>query len=168
MRAFVIDTNVAVVANGRGTDAGLACVKACILELQRIRQEGKVVLDTGMLILNQYKRNLRLKGQPGVGDAFFKWLWAHQGMPERCERVTITPVNGSFREFPNDSQLEGFHRKDRMFVAVALACTCNPEVLNAVDSHWWDFRQALQRHGLRIRFLCPEKFQGRPGRPAVE
>jgi hypothetical protein len=42
---------------------------------------------------------------------------------------------------------------------VALASSSAPEVLNAVDEHWWRFRDPLRRHGVRIRFLCPEQFR---------
>jgi len=160
MTAFVIDTNVAIVANRGHPQAQPDCVRNCIVALQQVQQGGKVVLDAGTLILDEYKANLSLSGQPGVGDAFFRWLWDRQCVPEFCERVNITPTNGSFAEFPNDAALRRFHDDDRKFVAVALKSQCAPEVMNAVDVHWWRFREALQRCGVGVCFLCPESFQG--------
>jgi hypothetical protein len=159
MSAYVIDTNVLVVASGRHLQAQPKCIGECIVVLRQVQQQGKVVLDAGTLILDEYKANLSLSGQPGVGDAFFKWLWDRQYVPESCERVPITPTNGSFSEFPSDPELRRFHADDRKFVAVAVESRSTPEVLNAVDPHWWTFREALQRCGVRINFLCPESFQ---------
>ena len=41
--------------------------------------------------------------------------------------------------------------------AVALGSVNAPEVLNATDRDWWDYREALERNGVRIVFLCPER-----------
>jgi hypothetical protein len=158
MTHFVIDTNVAVVANGKHPEASLDCIMSCIQTLANIQTNGAVVVDDGPAIFQEYMDHLSLSGQPGVGDAFFRWLWHNQGWPERCERVRITPVNSSFQEFPDDPALAGFHEDDRKFVAVALASQSTPEILNAVDSDWWDFRDALERNGVRVRFLCPKHF----------
>jgi len=162
MTAYVVDTNVPVVANGDHPAAGAACVQACLLVLQEVVKHGTLVLDSGPLILGEYSQNLAWAGQPGPGDAFFKWAWDNQGHAERCERVDITPVNGSFAEFPDASDLRGFHDDDRKFVAVARASQGNPDILNAVDSDWWFFREALARCGVRLRFLCPDQFRAVP------
>ena len=61
-----------------------------------------------------------------------------------------------FEEFPGAPSLAGFDMDDRKFVAVALASGTGPEILNASDTDWWDFREPLERHGVRVNFLCPE------------
>jgi len=157
MNAFVVDTNVPVTANGRAEQAGPPCVLACIEALSKIVQGGMTVLDDGRRILREYMDNLNMSGQPGVGDMFMKWVWQNQAVTGRCEQVTITPrdrADDDFDEFPDDPALARFHRKDRKFVAVALASRNNPLILNAVDSDWQAFRQALTKHRVRIRFLC--------------
>jgi len=162
MDAFVVDTNVPVVANGGTEQAGPMCIAACISALETIEQEGMIVLDDGGRILREYLCYLSPSGQPGVGNLFMKWTWQNQAVVECCKQVPITPTDPdetSFVEFPNDPDLEGFDPSDRKFVAVALASKCQPEVLNAVDSDWWHYRAPLERHGIRIRFLCPEQFQ---------
>lgn len=164
MNAFVVDTNVPVVANGRAAQASPECVLACVEALRGIVRRERIVLDEGMLILREYMANLSMSGQPGVGDAFMKWVWNVQAVTARCESVRITPAardGETFEEFPDDPELIGFDPSDHKFGAVALASRSHPEILNAVDSDWWTFRVALGRHGIRLRFLCPEQFAER-------
>ena len=117
---------------------------------------GKIVLDEGYRILSEYQDNLRSDGQPGAGDAFLKWVYDNQWNPQRCDRVHITPTDEgtSFVEFPNDPDLTGFDLSDRMFVAAARAHPDSPPILNAVDTDWWIFRNALRRNGVTVEFLC--------------
>lgn len=155
----MIDTNVAAVANGDAQQAGPDCVLTCIDSLEDAMRSRLILLDDMMRILDEYRQNLSLSGQPGPGDRFLKWLWANQANPEHCLRVTIIPrgSNGEdFQEFPQDPALAGFHRKDRKFVAVALASRRDPSIHNASDTDWWDFKDELARHGLHIKFLCPD------------
>jgi hypothetical protein len=159
MKAVVIDTNVLIVANGASEQAGPQHVIACVnaLEVAHLRQI--IAIDLGSRILNEYFGHMNRSGQPGLGDAFAKWLFENQGNTERCESVVITSKQGDpedFEEFPNDPELAGFDRSDRKFVAVALASKNKPKVLNATDSDWWLFHAPLKRHGLRVEFLCPD------------
>ena len=92
---------------------------------------------------------------------FFKWLWDNQANPKHCQKVPITPdPNREFAEFPDDPDLSGFDRKDRKFVAVALASGLDPEVLNATDKGWYYYSAALKRNGVRVQFLCPDAMPG--------
>ncbi len=94
-----------------------------------------------------------------MGDAFFKWLWNNQVNPACCRQIKIVPDplgDRVFEEFPDDPDLAGFDRSDRKFVAVALASEESPPILNASDTDWWEVRDALARHGVYPRFLCPE------------
>lgn len=157
MNAFVVDTNVLVTANGRAEQAGPPCVLACIEALDEIVHGGMVVLDDSWRILREYTRNLSRSGQPGAGHMFMKWVCQNQAVAGRCELVTITPrdrAEDDFDEFPDDPALANFDRSDRKFVAVALASRNRPSILNAVDRDWQDFRQALTKYGVCIRFLC--------------
>lgn len=158
MTAVVVDTNVGIAANGKSEQAGPECVKACITALHKAVRSQIIVLDRGMRILAEYRRHLSPSGQPGVGDAFFKFVWLNQTNPERCESVEIRPIDPNdddFEEFPRDPLLAAFDRSDRKFAAVALASRFRPHVLNATDTDWWTCRHALRKHGLRLKFLCP-------------
>jgi len=159
MAAFVVDTNVPIVANVR-SHADPSCVIACVDALLSVRSGGVIVLDDSMRILDEYMDHLSLSGEPGAGDAFMKWVWTVQADENQCERVSLTPLqeNGldDFAEFPGDPDLATFDRSDRKFVATALASLNDPVILNAVDSDWAECHNALVRNGLSIRFLCPQ------------
>lgn len=155
-RQVVVDTNVAIVANGGDWVEFPECVDACIERLDTIRKSEVVLLDDGNCILQEYSRKLDFSGRPGVGHAFFKWLWDRQGVPEYCVRVAVTPCAGrGFAEFPDSEDLRGFDRDDRKFVAVAIAAGTGPPVVNATDRGWRKHRQALEREGVVIECLCP-------------
>lgn len=156
----VVDTNVPLVANGKAEQADLECEVACVRKLIQIQSEQRTLLDDKMLIMGEYRRNLSQSGQPGVGDAFFKWLWENQANEQHCRTVPLTVhADRGFVEFPDDARLSSFDLSDRKFVAVALASGTDPQVLNASDTDWWHDRQTLAEHGLQIVFLCPELMQ---------
>ena len=160
-RSCVVDTNVAMVANGKST-AGAACTARCARELYDVEQRGHVVIDDGRLILDEYRANLNSSGQPGVGDRFYRWLLINLFNAERCTRVRITPTaEGSFMEFPAHRDLAGFDPSDRKFIAVAVAHEYKPCVLQAFDSKWWPLRTALEEAGITITFLCPEEIKAK-------
>ncbi len=157
----VMDTNVAVVANGKTEQAGPRCIRACIANLRHIRDECRLLLDDKNRIIDEYRNNLNPSGQPGPGDAFFLWLWQNQANQEYCRNIAVTPhEDRGFEEFPDDPDLSAFDQDDRKFVAVALASGTGPTVLNASDTDWWHHRQTLQEHGVEIVFLCPELMEG--------
>lgn len=169
MIAVVVDTNVAVTANGKSLPAGVspACVAACARRLHSLRQSGIIVLDNGWRILREYKANVRETGQPGIGDAWLKWLLTNLANPERCQLVAITPVDTPqvFAEFPADPDLAHFDKGDRKFVAVSRAHPDHPPVLNATDSDWQIYQNALARHGVTVEFMCPDFLDGLEGSP---
>jgi hypothetical protein len=168
-KAVVVDTNVAVVANGHSRQAPRQCMEACVEALIRIQSSERVVFDQGYRIIDEYRDNLSPSGQPGLGDAFFKWIWQNQANPECCEVVVIHARPGSvddYEEFPDDPELAGFDPSDRKFVAVARVSPLSPPVMNATDSDWWDYREVLARHGVQVEFLCPDLFPSKRNRSA--
>ncbi len=157
----VVDTNVAVVANCQTEQASEMCIERCIDALQSFPSEACLFLDDRGLILDEYRKHLKFSGQPGVDDAFFKWLWDNQANEAHCRKVPITLHDDrGFEEFPDDPKLAQFDRDDRMFVAVALASGTHPTVMNASDRDWWIYRKALKRCGVAVTFLCPELMTG--------
>ena len=59
-------------------------------------------------------------------------------------------------EFPDDEDLKKFDMSDRKFVAVAIKSEFNAIIFNATDSDWWNYKKAFKKHGIEIKFLCPE------------
>ena len=167
MGAVIIDTNVLVVANGRSAapQATKKCVVRCRARLAEIfRGSEKVLLDDKRRIIHEYRNNLNEKGR-GHGDRFWlelmRRMWREQ---EKFIRVRITPLAGNgtdFEEFPNDdASLKNFHKKDRKFVAVALAYQRDSgreaPILIADDSGWEEFQDALAAHSVRVDSICED------------
>jgi hypothetical protein len=158
---YVVDTNVAMVANGKST-AGAKCTEVCAKKLKEIVERGHVVIDDANLLLREYSTNLNSGGQPGVGDRFYQWLLINRGNPTRCTHVRITPTSdGSYTEFPRHPDLEGFDPSDHKFIAVAAAHPGNPCVLQAFDTKWWPVRHAFKACGINIAFLCPDEIKAK-------
>ena len=156
--AVLVDTNVAVVANLQHENAEPDCVIASINALSRARKQ-LVLVDDEQRIFNEYRGQLSHSGQPGAGDAFFKWLWDNQANPKRCRQIAITPLDNSgteFAEFPSDRDLLRFDRADRKFVAVALASGLEPTVLNSSVRIGGILGNPLNATGSSLEFLCPE------------
>jgi hypothetical protein len=154
---FLIDTNVAVVANKK-SDAGLACIDAAAARLAKLKASEILVLDDTFHILNEYGRNLAAAGKPGLGDDFYLWALRNRHNPRHCAQVTLALAeDGSFAAFPTTAELAKFDPSDRKFVAAALTHPANPPVVNACDKDWHEHHEALGRHGVRIEFLCPEE-----------
>ena len=174
MSVIILDTNVIVIANGLSPQASCDCVKRCRERLDQILEGSeKVVLDYEQHILREYRRNLKEAGRlrRRRGDLFLQWLKQNQWKPAKCSLVHITSLAGNgtdFAEFPNDdAALAGFHKKDRKFIATALAHQREfgetPTILLAIDSGWLQFTDALANHGVSIELICEEEIQ-RPHR----
>ena len=159
----IVDTNVAVVANGGSGQASGECEETCINRLVEITTgEVKLALDDQRRIIEEYRGNLSPDGQPGVGDAFLKWVEMNWTNPRWCDLVPITSADdleNEFEGFPIDPALVDFDPDDRKFIAVALAHPEQPPILQAVDSQWWDFRNALSRNGVTVEFICEDDIQ---------
>lgn len=159
----VVDTNVPILANHTGEEE-LQCAAACAIALHEITRHGVLVMDEGGLIFSEYKNYLSFAGQPGAGDYFFKWLADNRYKADRVHHVPLIEDperEGEFTTFPTDADLSAFDRSDRKFVAVALGHPERPPILNATDDDWWNYREALARHGITIHFVCgEERFQG--------
>jgi len=159
-KSQVVDTNVLVVANHR--DGGsYACARNCTRALLDIKKLGVIVLDNGDRILSEYRAYCSVSGQPGVGDSFMKWVHDNSGRRELVYMVGLTPAAGShqFEEFPDHPDLGKFDPSDEMFVAVANAHPDNPPVLQAADSKWWGWKEALLACGITVEFLCPDEVE---------
>lgn len=162
----VVDTNVPIAANGRGTHADELCQLSCIGTIRNIRSDGTVVLDNLDLIFEEYEKKLEWRGEPGVGDAFFKHIWNHMHSdPRRVLRTRITPVNDDKRGFDNLPK-NNLDPDDRKFLAVAVAEKA--PILNATDSDWRQQSLLLRSLSVKVKQLCPQHAQGRTkGNPST-
>ena len=85
MKRRVVDTNVAIVANGTDTNASPSCQLATLEALRDILKGGRIVVDAAGDMLAEYRRLLSSSGQPGVGDQFLYEVLVNYG--EKVERV---------------------------------------------------------------------------------
>ena len=149
---FVMDTNVAIVANGRGTHTDEQCQLACVQKLRSLVAQETVAIDDGWLVLGEYKKHLNFSGMPGVGDIFFKHVVNNQSQGKYVRRIAVTPTEDDgrgFEELPENT----LDPSDRKFLAVAVAAEA--VVLNATDSDWDEQRVLLDELGVEVGQLCP-------------
>lgn len=169
----VVDTNVPMTANysrdPEGTPRELVrCVLACVEAIEQVIKIGGLVIDAGGEIFDEYRRQqLLMKGQQGVGDRFMKWVHDHQWNDQKIDRIPITKSGESYDEFPEHAGLVQFDKDDRKFVAVANAHPEKPPILQATDSKWWGWKDALAEVGIEVVFLDPfyveEKYREKMG-----
>ena len=158
----LVDTNVPKMANrALQSDDNIspeehACVLACIDAVEHVINNDCLVIDNENKNFYEYLGQLSLSGQPGMGDSFMKWVHDHCWGP-KCDRIKITRNNSSYDEFPDTNKhpgLKNFDPSDRKFVAVANAHPDKPPILQATDSKWWGWKDALAKAGIEVHFLC--------------
>lgn len=162
----IVDTNVPKTANLYVNPTKirrelLPCVLGCIEAIEHVTQNGGLVIDSENEIFNEYRHQLSMQGQPGVGDSFMKWVHDNRWKSDYVERISITKNENSYLEFPVHSGLTNFDNSDRKFVAVANAHPEKPPILQATDSKWWGWKDALEQVGITVHFICPEYIQNK-------
>ena len=150
---YVVDTNVAIAANGRDTHADLACQKACVSALRSLLEREVVAIDDKYLIIDEYRRHFNYSGAPGAGDVFFKHVLDNQHQPNRVRRVQISRVEDDERGF-EELPPNAFDRSDRKFLAVAIVAKAT--VVNATDSDWDENAALMSALGVEVEQLCPQ------------
>ena len=157
----VVDTNVPKTANlatQRDPDSNVSCecVDACIEAIEHVIEKDGLIIDAGDEIFDEYQNHLSMAGQPGMGDRFMKWVHYNRWNLDDSQRVNITKNGDSYEEFPAHDGLKEFDISDRKFVAVANAHDNKPPILQATDSKWWGWKDALADEGITVRFLCQD------------
>lgn len=159
---YILDTNVPVTANlAIDLDAiqdadTLHCVLRCIEAVEHVMKHGGLVLDAGGEIFDEYRSNLSLVGQPGVGDRFMKWVHLNRWSFPEGDRIPLKKIDSFYVDFPQVPGLDEFDPSDRKFVALAYVHPAKPHILQATDSKWWGWKEALKTAGITVHFLCPE------------
>jgi hypothetical protein len=162
----IVDTNVPKIANKASEKDEIPadlenCVLVCIEAIEHVINKNSLVLDDGGEIFDEYMNNLNMKGQPGVGDKFLKWVNDNQWNSAKIGRVKINKNSNSYDEFPEHEDLKDFDISDRKFIAVANAHPKKPPVLQAVDSKWWGWKYPLAEFGIKVHFVCPKYIQAK-------
>lgn len=154
----VIDTNVTIAANGKDTHAGADCQLKCIQMLEDTYNKKNIIfLDDSELIFSEYSQYLSYKGQPGVGDIFFKYLHDQKYSNDCIQLVKITPGDDrrGFLELPENN----LDRSDQKFLAVAKVT--GSKIINALDTDWSEQSELLANLELSVKELCSENLKKR-------
>ena len=152
MTAFVVDTNVPIVANGYAPQADGQCRSNCVGKLGFLMKQGTVAIDDRGAILKEYLNNFSRSGGRSVGDQFFIHVINKQYDATRVQRVAVTLIDDerrSFEELPKNT----FDWSDRKFLAVAVSGEA--VVLNATDSDWGEQKELMDGLGVKVEQLCP-------------
>jgi hypothetical protein len=162
---FVIDTNVAIGANGKNgrgelADVSRTCQLTCIELLENCKNLHIVIDNIGYesLIIEEYANHLSYAGEPGVGDMFFKYLTDNQHNQDvkTIHTVKITPLNDDnrgFEELPENT----FDQSDRKFIATAIVAQAI--IVYAADKEdWKKVKQSglIEKLQIELKDLCPE------------
>lgn len=155
----LVDTNVPKTANLALTPETIpqnltGCVLACVEAVEYVVKKSGLVIDAGDEIFDEHRKHLSMRGQPGVGDRFMKWVHDNRWKFPEADRVPITKNDQSYDQFPDHDGLNDFDNSDRKFVAVANAHPARPPILQATDSKWWGWKDALDEVGVSVHFLC--------------
>ena len=145
----IVDTNVGIIANDNIGDSirPPECIRACAGFIANLMASGRIVLDFGWEIISEYKHCMRSPGEPGVGDAFLKWVLTNHANPDRCHKVNINEVVVPM-------ELTDFDADDHKFIKTAVASP-DAQVAQAADSLWWKRRADFDRANIAVYFLCP-------------
>lgn len=154
----LVDTNVPKTANlalspDKVPCEKANCVNACLKAIEHVISKRCLVIDDGDEIFDEYRKQLSLSGQPGLGDRFMKWVHDNRWTLPQKNRVKITKSGNSYQEFPNDKNLINFDKSDQKFVAVSNSHPQKPPILQSVDFKWWGWKDALARVGIRVVFM---------------
>lgn len=157
----LVDTNVPKMANLHVAPEQIPleladCVLACVEAVEHVIKKRCLLMDAGDEIFDEYRKQLAMKGQPGMGDHFMKWVHDNRWSLPDSNRVIISKNGESYDQFPVHDDLNDFDTSDRKFVAVANAHPEKPPILQATDSKWWGWKDALAEVGITAHFLCPE------------
>jgi hypothetical protein len=159
MTAKVIDTNVAVIANGRDVTASDECRHRSVIVLEALVKRGCIVIDTDGSILAEYGAGLHPEGQPGVGDLFYRHVLDNQGNARRVRIVRTVGVRGdALREAFRRGTLADFDPSDRKFALCAV--TARVPVATATDSDWVQHEVGLAACGVQIEYVCGREAAG--------
>jgi hypothetical protein len=153
-KPIVVDTNVLIAANGTNSE-WKPIASRCANRLKAVMDGNTVCTDSSGLILAEYGNKLPSQSRSGFGDMFYLWLARNRFNTEYCQEIAITAKDAGFEEFPDLSQEIAaiIDPSDRKFIAVAHAHRGKPPILQATDSKWIGWKNALAAVGITIDFV---------------
>ncbi len=124
----IVDTNVPKTANLAITpdeipDELAGCVLTCIEAIKHVMNESGLVIDAGDEIFDEYRRQLSMSGQPGMGDVFMRWVHEISNFLSQS-MFTDQPAEGLYLRFEVDGWL------------IQRAKLVRSTFSQSIDQHW--------------------------------
>ncbi len=153
MTEYVVDTNVWVKVDFDVSKATtieeLDCASACRTWLREfIESTNKLVVDLDYRIIKEYRANI-LKG--GLAH---QWLNRLETQPRDLRLIELQIAYDSDGYAVVAPEVAVTDKEDRKLIAVALAHTPTPPIVNSTDTDWAKDKAMLDAAGLRIHELC--------------
>ena len=151
IKYYIIDTNVFMGANGMASQLNESDVDKCRLFVCSLFENTAVSVDLQGEIFKEYFAHMNRSGQPGIGDAFVKYLWDRQYDKNVCELVSITKTNaGVYANILERPGLLQFDQSDLKFIAVYFESKNNVVICNACDSDWGNNKALLKKYNINV------------------
>jgi hypothetical protein len=148
---YIIDTNILIAANGNARHLKLSDTIKCQKFTASLFVDAVISIDDKQEIFTEYFRYANRSGQPGIGDAFAKYLWDHQFDNSKCEIVKIEfHERCVYSVLADKESLLSFDRNDLKFIAVYFGSRNNPVICNACDSDWKEKKALLDEYSVKI------------------
>lgn len=113
---------------------------------------GCITIDESGEILKEYRKRLKSKGQPGVGDFFYRHILNHRGNARRVHVVDPDDARGDKLRSAFQAGLSRFDLDDQVFALCAVVDRV--PVATAIDSDWEIAHTGLVACGVRIKYVC--------------
>lgn len=161
---LVIDTNVLMIADRRGSDITQLCVDSAIECVASLSDGNVICLDEDDAILDEYAANIKEIRPYSLVAKLLIDLRQQRYSASNIHRAPL-PKNhaGEYKDCPQSLIDANFDRSDRKFVA--LAKVTQATVCNAVDTDWFDHADLLCREGIQVNNLCgtdPDRYRATP------
>jgi hypothetical protein len=156
---YIVDTNIFIAANGKADQLAENDANKCRLFVGSLFSDTTISLDLQGEIFNEYFNHMNWSGQPGIGDAFVKYLWDRQYNKTICEKVDIKKdKNGIYKQLRDKKDLLLFDPNDHKFIAVYLGSKNSAVICNACDSDWENNKLLLSKYQINVYEILQRDF----------
>lgn len=156
---YVVDTNVWVAAD-RGRAQGTDCDSKALRFLRRlVYGKGKIAADLRIsrhaegLVFQEYRKRFR-GAHPRVSQQSISYQILNRLINRGRVCYQTIEIDGEIAVLPEELEQLVDDDDDRKFVALSLAFSERPPIVNATDPGWDCWKDGLCDHGIKVIQLC--------------
>lgn len=167
----IVDTNVALTADGANSLASKVCQRSCISVIRRVLSgEIAFVIDENNEVLREYRKNIYPDYKGSLAEQFMIHALTYQFFEGRVKRIKLEKnAADQFEDYPDnednwttsDSRCKRFDPDDKKWVALALRFKSetgtDAPIVNAADRCWIAFESHLKSADVILETLCREE-----------